>query len=87
MSSSALTGAAAGGAAGGPWGAAIGAGAGLMSDYFGGVAARKRQERKAKIDAAQKSGELQAQAHGQTGRGQQGALASLMSAYRDALVR
>ena len=67
--------------------AAISGGTSMLGSIMGAKSKRKQQERQAKIDAAQKQGELQHQAHGQRGQAQGNSLGQLMNAYRDALLR
>jgi hypothetical protein len=62
-------------------------GAGVLSDIFSNIAARDRQEREAKVKGAQAAGQMESQAIGQAGSGQQNALAQLMGAYRNSLIR
>lgn len=70
-----------------PWMAGGLAGAAILKELMAGIAARKRQERGAKVKSHMASGQMQSQAHGQSGAGQQNALGQLMNAYRDSLVR
>lgn len=68
------------------WGMAAQAGGQVLQQYMADIAERKRQERQAKIDAEQKAGEMQMQAHGQQGQAQGNALSQLMQAYRSSLM-